>query len=75
MSAAQRRGPVPGRAVVEHVAPVVDAGRFPVKRVSGEEVVVTADVFTDGKDTVAARLLHRPPGGRWSGMIERTKSS
>ncbi len=54
--------------VVEHVAPVVDCGRFPVKRVSGEHVVVSADVFTDGKDTVAARLLHRPPGGRWTAV-------
>ena len=53
MSAVRRRGSVPGRVVVEHVAPVVDAGRFPVKRVSGEDVVVTADVFTDGKDAVA----------------------
>ena len=68
MSPARRRGPAPGRVVVEHLAPVVDAGRFPVKRVSGEDVVVTADVFTDGKDTVAARLLHRPPGGRWSAV-------
>ena len=68
MSAVRRRGPVPGRVVVEHVAPVVDAGRFPVKRVSGEDVVVTADVFTDGKDAVAGRLLHRPPGGRWSAV-------
>ncbi len=68
MSAARRRGSVPGRVIIEHVAPVVDAGRFPVKRVSGEDVVVTADVFTDGKDTVAARLLQRPPGGRWSAV-------
>ena len=68
MTPARRRASVPGRVVIEHVAPVVDAGRFPVKRVSGEDVVVTADVFTDGKDTVAARLLQRPPGGRWSAV-------
>ena len=61
-------GAVTGRVVIENVAPVVDCGRFPVKRVSGESVTVSADVFADGKDVVAARLLHQPPGGRWSAV-------
>lgn len=68
MSATRSRRGAPGRVVVEHVAPTVDGGRFPAKRVSGEDVVATADVFTDGKDTVAGRLLHRPPGGRWTAV-------
>ena len=65
-AARRRRGDSLGRVVIEHVSPVVDGGRYPIKRVTGEQVVVTADVFTDGKDTVAGRLLHRPPGGRWT---------
>jgi len=45
------------RVVIEHVAPEIDCGTFPVKRVAGEKVVVEADIFTDGHDVVSARLL------------------
>jgi starch synthase (maltosyl-transferring) len=44
------------------VRPQVDCGRFPVKRVAGEEVRVEADVFTDGHDAVVAELLYRKEG-------------
>ncbi len=47
------------RVIVEGVHPEVDAGRFPIKRTVGEEVVVGADIFTDGHDTLAAALLYR----------------
>jgi starch synthase (maltosyl-transferring) len=47
------------RVVIEGVAPQVDCGRFPAKRVVGEEVRVEADVFTDGHDRVTADLLYR----------------
>jgi len=47
------------RVVIERVRPEIDAGRFPVKRVVGEELRITADIFADGHDRVAARLLHR----------------
>jgi len=47
------------RVIIEGVAPMVDAGRFPVKRVVGEMVSVEADVFTDGHDEVTALLLYR----------------
>jgi starch synthase (maltosyl-transferring) len=50
------------RVVVEGVQPEVDGGRFPIKRVPGERVVVTADVFADGHDELAAALLYRPAG-------------
>jgi starch synthase (maltosyl-transferring) len=50
------------RVVVENVWPDVDGGRFPVKRVVGEEVRVEADVFSDGHDVVRAVLLHRRQG-------------
>ncbi len=41
------------RVVIEDVAPAVDGGRFAVKRVVGDEVVVEADCFADGHDVVA----------------------
>ncbi len=42
------------RVVVEGLAPQVDCGRFPVKRIVGDHVEVRADVFADGHDAVAA---------------------
>jgi starch synthase (maltosyl-transferring) len=38
---------------------VVDAGRFAIKRTEGEPVVVEADVFAEGHDSVAAALRWR----------------
>jgi starch synthase (maltosyl-transferring) len=49
----------PARAVVESVRPQVDGGRYPIKRAAGDEVLVEADVFTDGHDAVVAELLFR----------------
>jgi len=45
--------------VIEHVRPQVDGGRHAVKRVVGDDVSVTADVFTDGHDAVAAVVRYR----------------
>jgi starch synthase (maltosyl-transferring) len=47
------------RVVIEGVSPQVDAGRYPVRRIVGDEVNVTAAVFADGHDQLAARLLYR----------------
>jgi starch synthase (maltosyl-transferring) len=48
------------RVVIENVTPCIDAGRFAIKRVAGEDVCVEADVFADGHDAVSCALLHRP---------------
>src|SRR5262249_15930603 len=42
------------RIYIEDVYPVVDGGRFPVKRIVGEEVEVWADIFRDGHVVLAA---------------------
>jgi starch synthase (maltosyl-transferring) len=47
------------RVVIEGVKPEIDAGRFAIKRIAGEKVSVEADIFADGHDHVAARLLYR----------------
>jgi starch synthase (maltosyl-transferring) len=52
----------PSRVVIEHVTPEVDQGRYAVKRVTGETVMVEADIFTDGHDAVSGILLHRREG-------------
>jgi starch synthase (maltosyl-transferring) len=54
--------PIPGgreRVVIEGVTPIVDAGRFPIKRTVGERVRVRADAFSDGHDVVACSIFHR----------------
>jgi starch synthase (maltosyl-transferring) len=50
------------RVVIENVKPEIDCGRFAIKRVVGEKVVVTADIFGDGHDSISARLLYRRTG-------------
>ena len=47
------------RVVIERVEPEIDAGRFAIKRIAGDQVEVEADIFADGHDHVAARLLFR----------------
>ena len=47
------------RVVIEEIQPQVDGGRYPAKRVLNDAVQVTAAIFSDGHDHVAARLLYR----------------
>src|SRR5687767_9334557 len=47
------------RAVVDRVLPEVDGGRFPVKRVVGDTMLVTAHAFADGHDALACMLGFR----------------
>jgi starch synthase (maltosyl-transferring) len=50
------------RVVVEGVLPQIDCGRFPIKRVVGETVTVTADIHADGHDVLAAVTMVRRAG-------------
>lgn len=45
--------------VVEALEPVVEGDRFPVKAIVGDDVIVSADVFTHGHDLVRAWLRYR----------------
>ncbi len=47
------------RIVIERVTPVVDSGRFPVKKTVGEVVIVEADILVDGHDAISAEVLYR----------------
>jgi starch synthase (maltosyl-transferring) len=52
--------------LIENLQPLIDGGRYPVKRVVGEDLVVEADIFKDGHDPVAATLKWRVLGAsRW----------
>jgi len=67
MTSSKKTPEFSSRVVIENVQPEVDGGRFPVKRVVGEEVSVTADVLAEGHDLLAGRLLHRAAGEvRWT---------
>jgi len=74
------------RVVIERVSPEIDCGRFAIKRVVGERVIVEADVFADGHDQVGCQILHGPEGSvrevapmrplgndRWRGEFSVTK--
>ncbi|MFI8827890.1 alpha-1,4-glucan--maltose-1-phosphate maltosyltransferase [Streptomyces sp. NPDC053431] len=62
-----------GRIPVLDVRPLVDCGRRPAKAVVGETFEVTATVFREGHDAVAANVVLRGPSGRlgpWTPMRE-----
>jgi starch synthase (maltosyl-transferring) len=50
--------------VIENLQPLIDRGRYPIKRIVGEDLVVEADIFKDGHDVVAAVLKWRVLGKR-----------
>ena len=39
------------RVVIARVSPEIDSGRFAIKRILGDKVIVEADVFADGNAT------------------------
>ena len=48
------------RVAIEGVEPEIDGGRFAVKRVVGEPLTVSADIFCDGHDKIDAALIYGP---------------
>lgn len=52
----------PSRVVIDRILPAIDGGRFAIKRTVGDSLAVTAYLFADGHDRLAAVLAHRPPG-------------
>ncbi|CAL9347455.1 alpha-1,4-glucan--maltose-1-phosphate maltosyltransferase [Streptomyces sp. enrichment culture] len=67
-----------GRIPVRDVHPVVENGRRPAKAVTGETFEVTATVFREGHDAVAANVVLKDPEGRpgpWTPMRELAPGS
>ncbi|MEO5986647.1 MAG: alpha-1,4-glucan--maltose-1-phosphate maltosyltransferase [Candidatus Limnocylindria bacterium] len=74
--------------IIERVAPEIDGGRHAVKRVVGDRLLVTADIFADGHDLLDAALLLRADdelawreapmrpieNDRWSGHVDLTRN-
>ncbi|WP_338677969.1 alpha-1,4-glucan--maltose-1-phosphate maltosyltransferase [Streptomyces sp. SCSIO 30461] len=67
-----------GRIPVLDVRPLVDLGRRPAKAVAGEAFQVSATVFREGHDAVAANVVLVDPHGRpgpWTPMRELAPGS
>jgi starch synthase (maltosyl-transferring) len=76
----------PARIQIENVWPMLDCGRYPVKRTLGGHVEVWADIFRDGHEILKAAVKYRPAGtrawlqtpmehhqaDRWRGLFEPT---
>ena len=50
------------RVVIERIAPELDGGRHAVKRVVGDSVRVSANIYKDGHELMGAQLMYRGPG-------------
>jgi starch synthase (maltosyl-transferring) len=48
-----------GAFSIEDIYPLIDGGRFPVKRIVGEPIEVWADIYRDGHEVTAAALIWR----------------
>jgi len=69
--------------IIEHVEPELDDGRYPVKRIIGEPLEVTADIFKEGHENIAGILrykkkkkkhwqevpMHHVDNDRWAGSF------
>ncbi len=61
-----------GRILIEGIYPILEGGRFPIKRVAGEPIDVWADLIRDGTAVLAADLLWRPArSAKWSRVAMR----
>lgn len=47
------------RIVIENVNPQLDSGAFFIKRIIGQKVIVTANVFSDGHDVIASSVKYK----------------
>lgn len=47
------------RVVITNVSPQIEGGQYPAKAVVNENIVISADIFSDGHDEIAAAVLFR----------------
>ena len=59
-----------GSTVIENVQPQLDGGRYPVARLAGEPLRVTADIFKEGHDELAAVVRWRQLTPRETDVLE-----
>jgi starch synthase (maltosyl-transferring) len=54
-----------GRILIEDVWPEIDGGRYPIKRIVGDEIAVWADLLRDGHDRIRAVLRYAFEDEAW----------
>lgn len=47
------------RTIIQKVSPDLNEGNYYIKRIPGEDVTITADIFCDGNDLVKAAILYK----------------
>jgi starch synthase (maltosyl-transferring) len=81
--------PPPSPVLIQRVEPSIDCGRYPIKREVGDTLEVTADIFRDGHDMLAAVVRFRPwdedewsevpmrflDNDRWGGSFPLTRNT
>jgi len=61
------------RTIITAVSPRIDGGRWPIRRIAGESVDVTAAVIADGHDKLAVELRVKAPDGKWQTLRLKLK--
>ncbi len=62
----------PPRIRIQGLSPLVDCGRYALKRTLGETVEVRAEILRDGHEHLRAAVRHRPPGESGERVVEMT---
>ncbi|HEY3755739.1 MAG TPA: alpha-1,4-glucan--maltose-1-phosphate maltosyltransferase [Opitutaceae bacterium] len=52
----------PSRIIIERLEPDLDGGRHPLKRIQGDALEISADIFRDGHDRIRAALRVQQQG-------------
>lgn len=52
-------GSPPSPIIIEKISPIIDGGNYPIKRVVGDKLTVTATVFRDGHGTIVVLLKYK----------------
>ena len=77
------------QVTIERVVPQIDGGRYPIKRIVGDVLEVSADIFVDGHDQIAACIRYQEKGAagwdeapmafvdndRWAGRLPLTRNA
>jgi starch synthase (maltosyl-transferring) len=58
------------RIAIENIAPKIEDGQFPVRRIVGEFLTVEADILADGHDKIAAEVIFKPAtDSKWQSRV------
>ena len=77
------------KIVIEDISPQLDCGRYAVKREVGDTLEVSADIFKEGHDAIAAAVLYRAEDSthwhearmhfvendRWAGSVQLERNT